>query len=72
MQAFLDVIARDFPADFSSKDPAELATYGKDTTKVFTPSPSLLVRPRSTDEVCRFLALAAAHGIPVVPSGGRT
>ena len=72
MQAFLDVIARDFPADFSSKDPAELATYGRDWTKVFAPAPSLLVRPRSTDEVSRFLKLASAHGVPVVPSGGRT
>ncbi len=72
MKAFLDALARDFPADFSSNDPAELATYGKDWTKVFSPSPSLLVRPRSTAEVSRFLALASAHGLPVVPSGGRT
>ena len=72
MQAFLDALARDFPADFSSKDPAELATYGKDWTKVFSPAPSLLVRPRTTDEVSRFLKLASEHGLPVVPSGGRT
>ena len=72
MQAFLDALTRDFPADFSSKDPAELAIYGKDWTKVFTPAPSLLVRPRSTDEVSRFLKLASAHGKAVVPSGGRT
>ena len=72
MQAFLDALAREFPADFASKDPAELATWGKDWTKVYAPAPSLLVRPRSTDEVCRFLKLASAHGLPVVPSGGRT
>ncbi len=72
MQAFLDALARDFPADFSSKDPAELLAYGKDWTKVFTPAPSLLVRPRSTAEVAAFLKLASAHGKQVVPSGGRT
>ncbi len=72
MQAFLDALAKDFPADFASKDPAELATYGKDWTKVFKPAPSLLVRPRSTAEVARFLKLASAHGVQVVPSGGRT
>ncbi|MDP2272620.1 MAG: FAD-binding oxidoreductase [Archangium sp.] len=72
MQAFLDALAREFPADFSSKDPTELATYGKDWTKVFSPAPSLLVRPRTTDEVSRFLKLASDHGLPVVPSGGRT
>jgi FAD/FMN-containing dehydrogenase len=72
MQAFLDAVARDFPKDFASTDPGELATYGKDWTKVFKPAPSLLVRPRSTAEVSRFLTLANAHGVAVVPSGGRT
>jgi FAD/FMN-containing dehydrogenase len=72
MQAFLDAVARDFPKDFASTDPGELATYGKDWTKVFKPAPSLLVRPRSTAEVAQFLKLASAHGLPVVPSGGRT
>jgi FAD/FMN-containing dehydrogenase len=72
MQAFLDALARDFPADFVSTDAAELAEYGRDWTKVYAPAPSLLVRPRSTQEVSRFLALASAHGVAVVPSGGRT
>ncbi len=69
---FLGAIQQGFPADFATAEPAELATYGKDWTKVFTPAPSLLVRPRSTDEVSRFLALASAHRVAVVPSGGRT
>jgi FAD/FMN-containing dehydrogenase len=72
MQAFLDALARDFPSDFGSQTPADLATYGRDWTKVYAPAPSLLVRPRSTEEVSRFLKLATAHGIAVVPSGGRT
>ncbi len=72
MQAFLDALARDFPADFASREAADLATYGRDWTKVYAPAPSLLVRPRSTAEVSAFLKLASAHGVAVVPSGGRT
>lgn len=62
----------DFPADFASTDAGDLATYGRDWTKVHTPAPSLLVRPRGTAEVSRFLKLCNAHAVPVVPSGGRT
>ncbi|MBK7397448.1 MAG: FAD-binding oxidoreductase [Myxococcales bacterium] len=62
----------DFPADFATDDPSTLAEYGRDWTKVHTPSPSLLVRPRTTDEVSRFLRLASAENVAVVPSGGRT
>lgn len=61
-----------FPADFASDDAGDLATYGRDWTKVYPPAPSLLVRPRSTAEVSRFLALCHAHAVAVVPSGGRT
>jgi FAD/FMN-containing dehydrogenase len=49
-----------------------LAEYGRDWTKVHAPAPSLLVRPRTTDEVSRLLRLAHEHLVPVVPSGGRT
>jgi len=69
--AFLAAL-KDFPPDFASSDAGELATYGRDWTKVHTPAPSLLVRPRSTAEVSSFLKLCDAHGVKVVPSGGRT
>jgi FAD/FMN-containing dehydrogenase len=65
-------IARDFPADFLTTDSSELATYGKDWTKVTPPAPSAVAFPRTTDEVSRLLALCNAHDVPVVPSGGRT
>ncbi len=71
MQAFLDALST-FPPDFASRDADELAEYGRDWTKVYAPAPSLLVRPRSTQEISRFLALATQHRISVVPSGGRT
>jgi FAD/FMN-containing dehydrogenase len=69
---FLEAIARDFPADFSSADPSDLETYGRDWTKVHAPRPTLLCRPRSTAEVSRLLRLCSQHRVPVVPSGGRT
>ena len=61
-----------FPPDFASSEPDDLQTYGRDWTKVYAPAPSLLVRPRSTAEVSRFLARANEHRVAVVPSGGRT
>ncbi|ACY19001.1 FAD-binding oxidoreductase [Haliangium ochraceum] len=69
---FLAVTKRDFPADFATDDPEMLATYGVDWTRVFTPAPSLVVRPRNTEEVARFISLCHEHGVAVVPSGGRT
>ncbi len=62
----------DFPADFASSDPSDLETYGRDWTKVYPPRPSLVCRPRTTDEVSRLLRHCNANKIPVVPSGGRT
>src|SRR6185437_8011155 len=50
----------------------DLATFGRDWTKVIDPAPAAIALPRSTSEVSRLLRLTAAHGIPVVPSGGRT
>jgi len=70
--AFIADVKRDFPADFLSLDPSDLATYGRDWTKVFEPRPSAIAMPRSTDEVSRLLRLCSSHRISVVPSGGRT
>jgi FAD/FMN-containing dehydrogenase len=68
----LRAIERDFPPDFATDEPELRAAYGVDWTRVYDPAPSLVVRPRSTDEVARFLALCHRYRVPVVPSGGRT
>src|SRR4051794_39798476 len=70
--AFRDALAAGFPADFLTEDAADRAEYGRDWTKVYPPAPSAIVFPRTTDEVSRLMALASAHRVPVVPSGGRT
>src|SRR6266508_4485335 len=70
--AFRDALAAGFPADFCSEDAGDLAEYGRDWTKVYAPAPTAVLFPRTTDEVARLMALASAHRVPVVPSGGRT
>ena len=72
MDAFYTEITRAFPADFSSRDASDLETYGRDWTRVFSPAPSAIVFPRSTEEVSKLLRLASAHRVAIVPSGGRT
>ena len=70
--AFRAALAAEFRADFASFEPSELQEFGRDWTRVFDPAPSAIVWPESTAEVSRFLALANAHSVAVVPSGGRT
>ena len=70
--AFLDALARDFPSDFVSRDPGDLTEYGRDWTRVYEPAPCAIAFPRSTDEVARAVKLCGAHGVAIVPSGGRT
>lgn len=70
--AFLRAIAEGFPADFLTREPSELAEYGRDWTRVYAPAPTAVAFPRTTEEVARLLALCDAHRVPVVPSGGRT
>lgn len=53
-------------------EPADKRAYGTDWTKVHAPAPSLVVLPRTTEEVQAVVRAAAAHGTPIVPSGGRT
>ncbi len=68
----LSAVARDFPADFLTDDPAERAEYGRDWTRIYPADPAAIAFPRTTAEVSRLLALCDRHGVPVVPSGGRT
>ena len=53
-------------------DAATLAEWGRDWTRSFTVAPSAVVFPASEEEVVRLVRLARAHGLALVPSGGRT
>ena len=50
----------------------ELAHYGRDWTRVFTPNPSCVVFPKTHEQVASVLSYAYERSLPVVPSGGRT
>jgi FAD/FMN-containing dehydrogenase len=69
---FVSALEREFPPDFATRDPGDLAEYGRDWTKVTPPAPSAIAFPRTTAEVSRLLVLANRHRVAVVPSGGRT
>ncbi|HEX3596580.1 MAG TPA: FAD-binding oxidoreductase [Polyangiaceae bacterium] len=70
--AFLNELAGRFSADFITREPAELAEYGCDWTRVYAPAPSAVALPRTTEEVARLLRACHDEGVAVVPSGGRT
>jgi FAD/FMN-containing dehydrogenase len=69
---FFEALSRGFPADLVTRDPADLAEYGRDWTRVVDPAPCAVALPRSTDEVSRLVKVCAAHDVAMVPSGGRT
>ena len=53
-------------------DATAFENYGRDWTKTVEPNPSVIVLPRTTDEVAQLLRYCNEHGLAVVPSGGRT
>jgi hypothetical protein len=54
------------------RDADTLATWGCDWTRSFPVDPSAVVFPESVDDVVRLVREANAHGMALVPSGGRT
>ena len=72
LDAFYTQISADFPADFVSREPAELETYGRDWTRVYAPAPSGVAFPKTAEDVSKLLKLATTHRVAIVPSGGRT
>jgi FAD/FMN-containing dehydrogenase len=70
--AFLDEVRSIVRAGCLSQDPDDLATYGRDWTRVHAPRPSAVVFPHDTDEVAALVRAANRHHVALVPSGGRT
>lgn len=53
-------------------DAASLEAYGKDWTRQYTPAPSAIVFPKTTEQVQAIVLWANEHRVALVPSGGRT
>ena len=53
-------------------DPADLEHYGRDWTRRWTPAPLAIALPSTVDQVQAVVRWAAAEGVAIVPSGGRT
>jgi len=59
-------------AKYVIKDDPELAIYGQDETEDLRYRAEVAVRPGSTEEVSRILALTYEAGVPVTPRGAGT
>ena len=53
-------------------DPADLDTYGRDWTRIYTPEPVAIVLPKTTEQVQALVRFANDNRVALVPSGGRT
>ncbi len=60
------------PALRLKTEPADLEHYGRDWTRRWTPAPLGIALPATVEEVQAVVRWAYAHGVAVVPSGGRT
>jgi len=68
IDAFSDLL----PASHISTDEHDLCFYGQDASKEFEGRASLVLFPRSTEDVQQILRRANERSVPIVPSGGRT
>jgi FAD/FMN-containing dehydrogenase len=50
----------------------DCAPYRPDWTHQYTANPAMVLRPASADQVATCLRIAQSHGLPIVPTGGRT
>lgn len=70
--AVLDGIAEIVGEKGLIRDPADIEPYVIDQRKAYIGSTPMVVRPASTEEVSKVVALCAETGTPIVPQGGNT
>lgn len=68
----LELLAEAAPSLRVLTDAADLEHYGRDWTRRWTPAPLAIALPASIEEVQAIVRWAGAHGVTLVPSGGRT
>lgn len=67
-----NLLKQELPQISTLNDPDSLAFYGRDWVKHYTPRPSTIAFPTSTEEVAKLVKWARKNKICLVPSGGRT
>ncbi|MDX1381839.1 MAG: FAD-binding protein, partial [Xanthomonadales bacterium] len=72
MKSHADILRSECPELRLVTDSAVLESHGRDWTRFRAPSPAAVAFPDSAAQVQELVAAAAAAGIPLVPSGGRT
>ncbi|GAB4193212.1 MAG: FAD-binding oxidoreductase [Wenzhouxiangellaceae bacterium] len=70
--ALVAQLRRSLPHLPVTEEASELHEYGRDWTRFSEPAPCAVAFPRQHEEVQELVAWAAAAGMPLVPSGGRT
>jgi FAD/FMN-containing dehydrogenase len=68
----VDDLQRTVPGLRLETAPAELEYYGRDWTRRWTPAPLAIALPGDVAQVQAVVRWAAANGVAIVPSGGRT
>lgn len=68
----IEILKSALSSENYSSDPNQLEIYGRDWLKNLTPNPSLILFPRSVDEIITIINICYQEGIAIVPSGGRT
>lgn len=71
--AFLTALRQEVGADGVLTEDDDLAYYGTDRCRgPWSVRPSVVVLPKTIEHVQAVVRLCAEHGLPIVPSGGRT
>ena len=70
--ALLDSIAKIVGDRGLIRDPADIEPYVVDQRKAYIGATPIVVRPASTEEVSKVVALCAKTGTAIVPQGGNT
>lgn len=60
------------PEDSILTEEGDLSTYGTDSTRDFSGKASIVLLPRTTEEVESIIKSCAQYKIAIIPSGGRT
>jgi len=71
-ETFIKELTHCLDGDRVCVDAESRAIYGKDWTQLYGPNPSVVVFPKTTEEVQACVKICGKYQVPIVASGGRT